>query len=187
MKVPRFSVLTGAARRAGRHGWVWLRDPDARREERAASSLVVFIMFFPLIVGAFGFGIDIARNIWIRTSIQNAVDSSAVGGAGVTRTDPRTGALAIDAGAAKNEMRKLYFLNRADNPSLTCRPAASFTVGGHTYARCWRGEVATVDANTNTAVFEVQEQSKNAFLGFLGQPTQNYSLQGKAKFSLATR
>lgn len=181
MKVPRSWVLT--ARRVARLGWVWLRDPGARREERAASSLVVFIMFFPLIVGAFGFGIDIARNIWIRTSIQNAVDSSAVGGAGVTKTNS-AGGLVVNPGPARVEMRKLYALNRADNPGLSCKGDRT-PITGTPHKRCWTGEVTTV--STTTTLFEVREESKNAFLGFLGQPTQRYQLQGKAKVSLSTQ
>jgi|GEM_PF-5962342 len=181
MKVP--SVLTVTARRVARLGWLWLRDPGARREERAASSLVVFIMFFPLIVGAFGFGIDIAKNIWIRTSIQNAVDSSAVGGAGVTKTNA-AGVLKIDPGPAKVEMRKLYALNRRDNPGLSCNGDRT-AITGTPYQRCWTGEVTTVGAATT--LFRVQEESKNAFLGFVGQRTQKYKVQGQAKVSLSTQ
>jgi hypothetical protein len=179
MNIPRSSVLAGTARRLACRGWMWLRDPEGRREERAATSLVVFIMFFPLIVGAFGFGIDIAKNIWIRTSIQNAVDTSAVAGAAVT--DSSTGVLRIrgdgpGSPGAQSEMHKLYASNRADNPGLTCLSGPF----------CWQ-EQSVVTATTTQ--FNVQEQSKNAFLGFLGPNLriQNYSLQGKAKISLSTR
>jgi hypothetical protein len=200
MKVPRSgvlngtAVLTGTARRVARLGWVWLRDPEARREERAASSLVVFIMFFPLIVGAFGFGIDISKNIWVRTSIQNAVDSSAVGGAGVTVIDKK-GVLLVDQALAPGEMRKLYALNRADNPGLSCN-GDRVLVKGTSEVRCWTGEKAQADKDPadkdpatglyTRTLFAVHEESKNAFLGFLGQPIQNYWLQGKAKVSRAT-
>jgi hypothetical protein len=189
MKVPRSLVLTGTARRVARLGWVWLRDPEARREERAASSLVVFIMFFPLIVGAFGFGIDISKNIWIRTSIQNAVDSSAVGGAGVTVIDKK-GVLLVDKALAPGQMRKLYALNRADNPGLSCK-GDRVLIKGTSEVRCWTGEKAQADKDPATGLytrtlFVVHEESKNAFLGFLGQPIQKYWLQGKAKVSRAT-
>jgi len=192
MKVRVSSVLTWTAGRVVRRGWVWLRDPEGRREERAATSLVVFIMFFPLIAGAFGFGIDIAKNIWIRTSIQNAVDNSAVGGAAVTVINKKTGAVEVDTVNAPGEMRKLYALNRADNPSLSCHAPTTFVVGSKSYTRCWTGEKTLVgkDPKTGrltTTQFNVKEESKNAFLGFLGQPIQAYSLQGKARVSLSTQ
>lgn len=180
MKVPRSRVLTGTARRVARHGWLWLRDPDGRREERAASSLAVFIIFFPLIVGAFGFGIDIAKNIWIRSSIQNAVDTSAVGGAGVTQTDPGTGFPHINGPLAIDQMRNLYKLNRDDNPGLTCTGSGNSSSG--CYTESWA-------VSWDKTEFNVHEQSRNSFLWFLGPNlrTQHYSLQGKAKISLATQ
>jgi hypothetical protein len=162
-----------------RRGWSWLRDPAGRREERAASSMVAFIMFFPLIVGAFGFGIDIARNIWIRTSIQNAVDTSAVGGAGVTDNYGAGGALQIREGDAIAEMRTLYKLNRA-NVALTCLSGSE--------GQCWvepNGHPPAVIGGTKIT-FDVREESKNAFLGFLGQRVQQYNLHSQAKISQAT-
>lgn len=176
MKTSLPSVLTGTARRLARHGWLWLRDPACRREERAASSMVAFIMFFPLIVGAFGFGIDIARNIWIRTSIQNAVDTSAVGGAAVTDNHGAGGALRIRGGDAIDEMRTLYKLNRA-NVALNCL--------GSVEGRCWIEPHPPVVTGLRIT-FDVHEESTNAFLGFVGQPRQQYNLHGQAKISQAT-
>jgi hypothetical protein len=183
-RLPRPGFLTGTARRLAGHGRVWLCDPQARREERAATPLVVFILFFPLIVGAFGFGVDHARNVWIRTSIQNAVDSAAVGGAAVTKINTRTRLLEVDKVNAPGEMRRLYAFNRADNPGLICIGDRA-QISGTTYTRCWRGEVTTVTARST--LFKIQERSNNAFLGLLGQPTQTYNLQGKAKVNLATQ
>ena len=174
-------VRQGAARLS-----VWFRDTDGRREERAASSLVVFIMFFPLVVGAFGFGIDLARNVWIRNSIQNAVDSSVVGGAGTTLID-HAGAVVINQPQAKIEMRKLYAINRGDNPGLTCiGDQASITANGRYYVRCWQEPVPPA-TTTRTAQFDVREQSRNAFMGLLGMPTQDYNLRGKAKINQTTQ
>jgi hypothetical protein len=179
MKASLPSVLTGTARRVARHGWSWLRDPGGRREERATASMAAFIMFFPLVVGAFGFGIDIARNIWIRTSIQNAVDTSAVGGAAVTDNLGAGGALRIKGADAIDEMRTLYKLNRA-NVGLTCLSGSE--------GQCWiepDGHAPAVIGGTKIT-FQVREESKNAFLGFLGQPRQQYNLHSQAKISQAT-
>ena len=186
-KVPRSSVLTAMARQVVRHGWAWLRDPEGRREEGAAASLAAFIMFLPLIIGAFGFGVDHARNIWIRTSIQNAVDSSAVAGAAVTNTNRSTGAVEIDPANAPIAIRKLYALNRADNPGLKCI-GDRVHVAGTPHERCWKEPYPAVKVSPQlkSIEFNVREQSTNAFLGFLGNPIQTYNLQGKAKVSLST-
>jgi hypothetical protein len=185
MKAPRPDVLTGAARRVARHGLVWLRDPEGRREERAVSSLVMFFVFFPLIVAAFGTGIDVAKNVWIRTSIQNGLDSAAVGGAGTTTTVG--GVVTVDKKLAPGEMRKLYAINRAANPGLKCIGSGSFAVGMRSYQRCWTEPYPGIRMTATTTEFNVHEESTNAFLGLLGQPTQTYNLRGKAKVSLSTK
>ena len=183
MQALRSSVVTGKARRVARLGWAWLRDPEGRREERAATSLVMFIMFFPVIVGSFGFGIDVARNIWVRSSLQNAVDTAVVGGAAVTRTS--AGLVIVDGrwDKAPAEVRKLYARNRADNPGLKCFPGGP--VYGTPITKCWATEsLSTTDDSAN---FGVREQTTNAFLMFLGQPTQEYNLKGHAEISLINR
>ena len=186
MKALRPSVVTGKARRVARLGWVWLRDPEGRREERAATSLVMFIMFFPLIVGSFGFGVDVARNIWVRTSLQNAVDTAVVGGAAVTTT--RAGQVIVDGrpGKAKAEVRMLYARNRADNPGLKCFPGGGTVAGTMPpITRCWTNEsLSTTDDSAN---FGVREQTTNAFLMLLGQRTQQYNLKGQAEISVINR
>lgn len=176
MKVPSSAVLTGPARRVAHRGWVWLRDPEGRREERAATSLVMFIVFFPLIVGSFGVGVDVARNIWVRTSLQNNVDTAVVGGAAVT-TNER--GFHIDAGPAQAEIRKLYKMNRADNPGLKCFSGPY----------CWQEPFGApvIGVPPLEATYTVREQTSNAFLQLLGQPTQQYNLRGHAKVSLANR
>ncbi|MGV8846524.1 TadE/TadG family type IV pilus assembly protein [Tessaracoccus sp.] len=177
--------MTGPLQRQACRFLDWLNDPWGRREERAASTLVAFFMFFPLVVGAFGFGIDLARNVWIRNSIQNAVDSAVVGGAGVTKITS-AGVVVINPVPAVAEMRKLYAINRADNPNLKCiGDNAGFAANGITYHRCWR-ELPAPRVTSKTAQFNVQEQSRNAFMGLLGMPTQSYTLQGKAKVNRST-
>ena len=182
IKVPGSGVVTATARRAARFGSVWLRDPDGRRDERAATSLVMFIMFFPLIVGSFGFGVDVARNIWIRTSLQNAVDTSVVGGAAVTKISS-AGQVVVDGGPgadqAQAEIRKLYALNREDNPGLKCFPGPP--VLGTTLTQCWTEPPLSLIITANSAKFSVHEQSTNAFLMLLGSPTQEYNLKGHAE------
>jgi hypothetical protein len=174
MKIPRPGVLTGAARRVARLGFAWLRDPEGRREERAATSLVMFIMFFPLIVGSFGLGVDVARNIWIRSSLQNAVDTAVVGGAAVT--DPHVSPVVIDPAGAIAETRMLYGKNRGDHRGLKCPPSWS----------CWERDAPAVSPDGRTLTFGVHEETTNAFLMLLGQPTQEYNLNGKARLSLST-
>jgi len=189
MKVPRSALLTGTPRRVGRHGLVWLRDPEARREERATTSLVMFIMFFPMIVGAFGFGVDFARNTWVRTSIQNAVDTAAVAGAGTTRVTT-TGQVVVDWTKAAGQMRKLYALNRADNPGLACLGDKFFIPGTGGLLRCWTElplpKVGSAAVPWKKTQFDVRERSSNAFLGILGYPYQTYHLTGKAVINRAT-
>ena len=189
MTAPRPDCQSGTARRLARHGWVWLRDPEARREERATATLVACILFFPIILGAIGCGIDVARNIWIRTSIQNSVDAAAVGGAGVTVVNEVTGVLEINEAGAVIEMRKLYALNRADQPGVLCIGGEA-PLDGTDYTRCWEEtDDPTFELDDDghpTVKFFVNERSNNVFLPFLGIPTQSYHLEGKAVVNMAT-
>lgn len=159
------------------------RRTRPRRWDESSNSFAMFVVMLPLIIGAFGIGIDIARNVYIRTSLQNALDMATVGGAAVTEVAPG-GGLRIDADNALLTTEQVYALNRASGPSVDCVDTPG-NIPGTQLARCWRTGVGLrAPTVTDTAIYySVRERSKNAFLPVLGVTSlvwQDYVLESHA-------
>lgn len=165
----------------------WWARRTGQTGESAVSTFVVFLLLMPMIVGTFGIGFDVARNTYIRMSLQNDLDSAVVGAAAVTGTDPDTGKLFI-AGDAVGAARTAYAYNRTNSPGLSCIGSGSIPIPGGAVAKCW------VDASGpniyNPCVssltekcriqWTVRERSANQFVKVLGIPVQNYELESEA-------
>jgi Flp pilus assembly protein TadG len=154
-----------------------------QRDERG-NTLAMFIMLLPLILGAFGMGVDTARNVYIRTSLQNALDMATVGAAAVTTVAPN-GHVVIDAAGARRTVEQMYALNRGQKPSVSCSGPGT-PVPGAGVPRCWQAS-APPQVTATRVSYEIREQSRNSFLGLLGAPTQTYTLRSTAVINQTTQ
>jgi hypothetical protein len=163
----------------------WLRDPLGKRDEKS-NSIALFIVLLPIIIGAFGLGVDVARNLYIRTSLQNSLDMAVVGGSGVTTTDGnnqivlgvRHGGV-IDRNAVVTEVERVYAMNRMQGPGLSC--VGRGTVPGTRLQKCWEQPTTPV-VTSNFVYYSVAERSRNAFLQILSDDLiyQHYTLESRA-------
>jgi len=153
----------------------WAR---ALHADEKGNSFAVFIVLLPLILGAFGTGIDIARNTYIRTTLQNSLDVAAVSGAAAATPD---GTGKINLTTAANQTRvlatieKLYAMDRDAGPGIDCTgPQSPISGAPSGTVRCWK--TVKVTFKTSSVEITITEQSHNAFLQILGIPVQKYTL-----------
>lgn len=157
--------------------WLSLRGPRGPRDERA-NSFAMFIVMLPMLIGAFGLGVDVSRNAYIRISLQNSLDAATVAGAGVTQINPN-GEVVIMPGEALTTVEKLYAINRADGPGLKCTGSGA-TVAETDAPRCWR-QWRPADITQNEVTYSVRERSTNMFLKMVGVVYQDYRLTSTAR------
>jgi Flp pilus assembly protein TadG len=155
------------------------RPPDER-----GNTLAMFIVLLPIILGAFGMGVDTARNVYIRMSLQNALDMATVSGAAVTTISP-SGQVVIDPAGARRTVEQMYALNRGQKPAVSCSGPGT-PVPGAGVARCWQASHPP-KVTAGQVSYEIREQSRNAFLGLLGAPTQTYTLRSTAVINQTTQ
>lgn len=151
------------------------------RDEKS-NSFALFVITLPVILGAFGIGVDMTRNTYLRTSIQNHLDMATVAGASVM-----SGSVGgkIDAKKAVAEVEKVYAVNRWAGPGLSCTGTGK-RVPGTEAPRCWT-QPKKPTVSTRSVTYTVGEQSTNAFLVVLGVPKQSYYIQSTAVVNQATQ
>lgn len=147
-----------------------------RVREEASNSFALFVVMLPMLMGAFGLGLDMSRNVFIRTELQNALDLAVVGGAAEVKWSG-DGDLRINQEAAVNTTERIYNLNRAHASRLVCQGHAVIANGGGT--RCWLpyGEAKATGVEY---VYGVTEKSRNAFLPVIGVEYQTYNIVSRA-------
>lgn len=158
----------------------WWKDPEGRRDENS-NSFAMFVVMLPLILGSFGIGVDMSRNLYVRTAIRNHLDLAVVGGAGTHVASGKT----IDTAAALVEVERVYAMNRAQGPGLRCTGTGKI-VAKTSIPRCWTQPKAPSITSTSVT-YTVREQSTNAFLQVLGIPLQTYTVSAKAKVNQTTQ
>lgn len=162
--------------------WRWWRDPEGRRDE-ASNSFAMFVVMLPMILGAFGIGVDMSRNLYIRTSIQNHLDMATVAGAGTTVQT--SAGLRVDTKNALPQVERVYAVNRASGPGLSCIGNRSIIEGTDGQRRCWTQPVKAAATSTKVT-YTVAERSRNSFLVVLGIKDQNYRVSSAAKVNQQT-
>lgn len=158
----------------------WWQDPDGRRDE-ASNSFAMFVVMLPLILGAFGIGVDMSRNVYLRTTIQNHLDLAVVSGAGTHVSNGTK----IDAHAALVQVERVYAVNRAAGPGLMCTGSGA-RVPGTRVGRCWTTPYPAQVTPTSVK-YSVREKSHNVFLTVLGIPNQTYNITSFARVNQNTQ
>lgn len=158
-----------------------LRPRKPRPERRfgrdeASNSFALFVVMLPMLLGAFGMGLDISRNVYIRTELQNALDLAVVGGAAEV-THNSNGDIQIDRERAIATTERVYQANRAQAAALECKGGA--VIAGTEQRRCWALWEPAI-ANGAEFTYSVVETSRNAFLPTIGIPYQQYRLVSHA-------
>lgn len=156
------------------------RRPRKIRDE-ASNSFALFIIMAPVIFGAFGTGLDVSRNVWIRTQLQNALDLAVVGGAGTSNV-ASNGEVVIAEADALDNVEKIYALNRSSGPPLSCWGDRS-NIPDTAESRCWR--VLERDVRSQYLYYSISERSKNAFLPVIGIKWQEYTVTSEARIKQA--
>jgi hypothetical protein len=159
----------------------WLRSKVTVRDEKS-NSFVAFIVFLPLLLGVFGIGVDVARNVYIRTHLQDSLTLAVQGGAQSASADSGQ-SRGFDMNAFVNTTERLYAMNRVSGPQVLCQ--SSGTVANSSLAKCWTQPIAPFVQPSRVGfevVYTVHERSKNAFLQFLGSEFayQDYNLNAGA-------
>lgn len=161
------------------------------RQEEDSNTLVLAILLMPLIIGAFGIGVDVTRNIYIRTELQNALDMATVAGAaaGVPKA-----ASTVDLRTSENRQRviraveQVYAANRRQAPGVDCvGPRTPIAGTSPPEVKCWREHAISI--GQDNVYYRIEERSKNAFLGVLGEQLryQTYQLESLGYVSQAGR
>ena len=163
----------------------------SRRLDERANGLILLISTLPLVLSAFGLGLDMARNVWIRSTLQEALDSATVAASGVTRVGPGN-RLIVDTSPARPEnatqqLRKYYAINRPG--FVLCRPNPG-SVPFTNMSMCWVERPAgpgpqvgpRVSPDGQRITYSVRERSPNSgFLRFVNINFQNYNVTSQAR------
>lgn len=163
--------------------WRRYRDRPRKPRDERSNSFAMFVVLLPVIIGAFGLGVDTARNVYIRISLQNSLDMATVSGAAVTFVNG-DGDVEIDQSEALATIRQVYALNRSQGPGLACIGPRT-PVSGTDLVQCWKSWNPAV-VNRANLTYSVHEQSTNAFLQIVGVRTQDYHLESDARLKQKT-
>lgn len=145
--------------------------------DESSNSFALFVVMLPLLMGAFGMGMDMSRNVFIRTELQNALDLAVVGGAAEVRYTG-SGDIKVNQEAAVATTERLYNLNRINASKLECL-GGGHIAGAEGQRRCWK--VLDLPAATGVEyVYGVSERSRNAFLPVIGVVYQDYQIISRA-------
>lgn len=161
----------------------WVRNENGTPNEKS-NTFALFIVLLPLIFGVFGLGIDVSRSVYIRNALQNDLDLATVGAAGEASV-AAGGTPVINAGPARRTLERMYAINRASGPGLSCTGSGAPVPESGGLPRCWIETVGNF--GTNTITFGVREQSRNSFLPIVGVTTQTYNLRSTATLRQRTR
>jgi hypothetical protein len=158
----------------------WLLNRDGNRDEKS-NSFALFIICLPIIIGAFGLGVDIARNVYVRQTMQSNLDLSVYSSLGNAHTDGSGNLVLDDPATVLASAEGLYAMNRADGPGLGCTNSGTVRLPtGQIVTKCWT-TTRTVVTSTTVCYWAV-EKSRNAFLPVLSKDLlyQTYDLSSGA-------
>jgi hypothetical protein len=146
-----------------------------------ANTFAMMLVMLPMLITAFGLGVDMTHNQYIRHELQAAADMATVAAAGVTEIDPNGQVSRIVPTPAYDTLRKVYAANRLDGPAtLDCLSG--------TKQRCWLERTPpAVSADRLSIQFNIREQSHNGFLAVFGVPKQAYNLTSTARVKQTTQ
>lgn len=168
---------------AERHGRTRKRTHRrARLRDEASNSFALFLIMLPVIMGAFGIGLDMSRNVYIRTTLQNGLDMATVSGAGVTTVN-QDGVVDIDEEDAIKAVETVYAQNR---PAFMECIGDNSRITGTGYHKCWK-QWGGITVNRAYLQYGVRERSKNAFLPVIGVKWQDYHIVSQARVNQQTQ
>jgi hypothetical protein len=154
------------------------RHRATRYRDEASNSFALFLIMMPVIMGAFGIGLDMSRNVYIRTTLQNGLDMATVSGAGVTDVN-QEGVVDIDEEGALRAVETVYAQNR---PGFMECTGDNSRIGDTGYHRCWK-QWGSPTINRAYLQYGVRERSKNAFLPVIGVKWQDYHIRSQARIN----
>lgn len=181
---------------------------ERKKNKERGNSLVVYVLWMPLLFGSFGVAVDGAIGIYTNSTLQSAMDTgtqSALSRA----TNPGTGGNTtanpqLTTNNAHNYFIQLYDANRTDtgannkNPFLICQTSAAAMDTGDSYAKLitsapshcgWTENSFTYDQNqarkTIDLTTRVTEKSAPVFIHVLGIKQVTYHLTSSARVTYA--
>lgn len=158
------------------------------RAERGVSTITLFILSLPMIIGSFGFGFDEVRAVHLRGYLANrATLAVQVALAGATNTNS-DGNLQIDPVAVQGEVNQLYLENTdhyrsssvlscptselESNPIVAGQCGGEFKVMGQAESLATYCTNLSSGGNLNYGIdFRVKEQINTVFLRIIGIST----------------
>ena len=152
----------------------WMHDEDKGRSEHA-NTFVMFIVLLPLILGVFGMGVEVSRNVYMRTVIQTNLDLAVASGAAITKNDPlHPGFIDINYAEALRQVERIYATNRKPGPRLGCI-AVPTPLPDDNLTKCWTNATPRTSNQPRQPgpvtdaklTYTVKEYSKNVFLPLL--------------------
>lgn len=181
---------------------------ERKQHREKGNSLVVYVLWMPLLFGSFGVAVDSAIGIYTNSTLQSAMDTgtqSALSRA----TNPGTGGNTtanpqLTSTNAHNYFIQFYDANRTDtgsnnkNPFLICQTSVAPKDTGDSYAklitnapsRCaWTENSFSVAQNQSKKTIDmttrVTEKSAPVFIHILGIKQVTYHLTSSARVTYA--
>ena len=152
----------------------WTRSHfENRHRDESSNSFVLMLVALPVLISAFGLGIDMAHLAYTRQSIKSALETAVTSGAAVTR-DSSTGTdFSIQATQAENVTRQVYATNRLNGPGLTCSGSGA-PISGSQLSMCWTEPkgAPVVNQADRSVTYTVTEKVKTFFLSYVGIHTE---------------
>lgn len=153
----------------------WFRE-WFRSEE--ANTFALLVTMLPMLMTAFGLGVDMTHNQYVRQELQASADQATVAATGATVTGADKVSRIVSDAEAFTILRRVYSANRDLGP-------ARMNCIGTTY--CWaEPSPPAIVSGRRVLVFTVHEQSRNGFLAGFGIPTQDYHLISRARVNQST-
>lgn len=157
----------------------WMQRNADREVDESSNSFALMIVCLPVILAAFGIGVDLSRAVYVHSSLQNALDTSTVSGAAVVTES--NGAFSIHEKSAAATTRQVYAVDRLNEPGTSCIGPGSI-VPGTTARMCWKEPKGgpAITGGGKTLTYTVQERITNFFLVIINDRYQTLTLTSTA-------
>lgn len=156
----------------------------AEADEHAAVSAITVIIALPVLVFAFGYAVDVGRNVYLREEIQRSLDTATQAAAGNTVLVGNQVEINHSGQLPWSIVETVYGEDRPG--AFTCQ--SNTGLGGGSV--CWKPVSGSLgrdaDGVPNTLItYTVQETTNNPFSSFVWQPTQSFTVTSTAQVRLA--
>lgn len=166
---------------------------DSSLSKEAGNAFLMYMLLMPVLVFTMGFGMQVAINQYVKTTLQSALDQATQSGVSLAQNGGIANRNVSLSAGIMDQVRKVYDTNRAEKVgSLICRntlPKGGTTIITPTSGCVWGENSWTIYYKNGQPYLKVDitDYSTNLFGAVFGSSTQEYHIISEARITRSSR